>query len=203
MIPVEELARLLAARHMVRDYTDQPVPGDLVDHVLDLSRRAPSAGNTQPWSFLVLRDDDVERYWATTMPDPRAQARFRWQGLLRAPVLVVPYVRPGSYAERYAEADKAATGLGTGVDVWPVPYWWVDGGAVVQTLLLAATAAGLGACFFGQFEHEGAVRDAFGVPDDQRALGTIALGWPAPDEPGRSARRPRPDLDDIVHRSRW
>lgn len=203
MSPADELARLLTARRMVRDYTDEPVADDVVQRILDLARRAPSAGNTQPWSFLLLRDGDVERYWATTMPDPEARSRFRWQGLLRAPVLIVPYVRPGAYAERYREPDKSATGLGAGADAWPVPYWWVDGGAVVQNLLLAATAAGLGACLFGQFDHEAAVRATFGVPDDQRALGTVALGWPAPDEPGRSAGRARPPIDDVVHRGRW
>lgn len=201
---MEHLTRLLSARRMVRAFDrGRPVPDDLVDRLLDLARRAPSAGNTQPWSFLVLRDDGADRYWSTTMPDVDARSRFRWQGLLHAPVLIVPYVRPEDYADRYAEVDKVATGLGTGVDVWPVPYWWVDGGAVVQNLLLGATAAGLGACLFGQFEHERAVRAAFGVPDDQRALGTVAIGWPAADEPGRSAARPRPALDDIVHRGRW
>ncbi len=203
MTPVDDLARLLSARHMVRDFTDRPVPDDVVDRLVDLARRAPAAGNTQPWSFLVLRDAEVERYWSTTMPDPEARSRFRWQGLLRAPVLVVPYVRPAAYVERYAEQDKAGTGLGAGVDAWPVPYWWVDGGAVVQNLLLGATAAGLGACLFGQFEHEEPVRAAFGVPDDQRALGTVALGWPAPGDPGRSAGRPRPALDEVVHRGGW
>ncbi len=200
---MDELARLLSARHMVRRYTDEPVTEDVLEQLLDLARRAPSAGNTQPWSFLVLRDGDVDRYWATTMPDPEARSRFRWQGLLSAPVLVVPYVCPDAYAERYGEADKAGTGLGAGIAAWPVPYWWVDGGAVVQNLLLLATAAGLGACLFGQFEHEAAVRAAFGVPDDQRALGTISLGWPAPDEPGRSAGRPRPALDQVLHRGFW
>lgn len=200
---MDELARLLAARRMVRAYTDEPVAHELLERILDLARRAPSAGNTHPWAFLVLRGDDVDRYWDTTMPDAEARARFRWQGLLRAPVLVLPYVRPDAYAERYGEADKAATGLGAGTGAWPVPYWWIDGGAAVQNLLLAATAAGLGACLFGQFDHEASVRAAFGVPDDQRALGTIALGWPAADEPGRSAARPRPPIDDVIHRGRW
>ncbi len=200
---MEELARTIRARHMVRAFTDETLDDALVEQLLDLCRRAPSAGNSQPLSFLVLRGDDVDRYWTTTMPDAQARTSFRWQGLLRAPVLVVPYVRPAAYTDRYAEADKVATGLGAGVDAWPVPYWWVDGGAAVQNLLLAATAAGLGACFFGQFGREADVRSAFGVPDDQRALGTVALGWPAPDEPGRSRHRPRPPLGDIVHRSRW
>jgi nitroreductase len=200
---VDELARLVRARRMVRAYLDQPVDAALLDDLLDTARRAPSAGNTQPWEFLVLRGVEADRYWSVTMPDPEARARFRWQGLLRAPVLVVPYVRPAAYPERYAEADKAGTGLGADVDAWAVPYWWVDGGAVVQNLLLAATAAGLGACLFGQFDHEPAVRAAFGVPDGWRALGTVALGWPAPDEPGRSQRRPRPPLDEVVHRGFW
>ena len=97
--------------------------------------------------------EETARYWAVTLPDP---AGFRWQGLLRAPVLVIPLVRPDAYAERYGEPDKAPSGLGD-LDAWAVPYWWVDGGMAVQTLLLAAVAEGLGACFFGQFAHEEAV----------------------------------------------
>jgi len=200
---VDELARLVRSRRMVRAFRPDPVPDELLDRLLDLARRAPSAGNTQPWELLALRGEAVVRYWATTLPDPAARERFRWQSLLAAPVLVVPYVRPGAYLARYGEADKAATGRGAGEDAWPVPYWWVDGGAAVQNLLLGCTAAGLGACLFGQFEHERAVRAAFGVPDDRRAVGTVAIGWPAPDEPGRSAGRPRPALDEVVHRDRW
>jgi len=200
---VDELARVVRSRRMVRAFTDEPVGDDLLRDLLDTARRAPSAGNTQPWDLLVLRGEAVRRYWDVTLPDPAGRARFRWQGLLAAPVLVVPYVRPDAYPERYAEADKAGTGRGSGTAAWPVPYWWVDGGALVENLLLACTAAGLGACLFGQFEHEPAVRAAFDVPDDRRAVGTVALGWPAPDEPGRSAARPRPPLDEVVHLDRW
>lgn len=186
---------------MVRAFTDDPIDDAVLDRLLDATRRAPSAGNTQPWELLVLRHQGVRDYWDTTLGDRRAT--FRWQGLLRAPVLVVVYVRPDAYVARYAEDDKAATGLGESADAWSVPYWWVDGGAAVENLLLAATAAGLGACLFGQFEHEPAVRDRFAVPADRRAIGTVAIGHPAPDEPGRSAGRDRPSLDDVVHRDQW
>lgn len=198
----QAIAATIRSRHMVRSFTAEPVAKDWIEDVLDLSRRAPSAGNTQPWEFLVLEGDDVSRYWAITLGS--AQSSFRWQGLLLAPVLVVPYVRPSAYVDRYAEEDKAATGLGGGEHEWPVPYWWVDGGAVVENLLLAVPAAGLGACFFGQFEHEAPLRDAFGVPEDRRALGTIAIGHPAGDDSlGRSSRRPRPDIGEIVHHGHW
>ena len=180
---------------MVRNFTPEPVADDALARVLAAGLRAPSAGNSQGLDLLVI--DEPARYWAITLSDPSA---FRWQGLLRAPVLVVPVVDPAAYGARYAESDKAATGLGS-VDAWSVPYWWVDGGMAVENLLLACVAEGLGACFFGLFDHERAVLDAFGVPGDRRALGTVALGHPAPDEPGRSASRPR--RSDAVHRGRW
>lgn len=198
--PLDHLADLIHRRRMVRAFTDADVDVTLVDQLLDLARRAPSAGNTQPWEYLVLRGSDVDRYWDTTLADRSA---FRPRGLLAAPVLIVPYVRPSAYPERYSESDKSATGLGAGPAAWPVPYWWIDGGAAVENLLLAATAADLGACLFGQFDHEPAVRAAFGVPDDRRALGTVAIGHPAPDVPGRSASRARAELEQIVHRGRW
>ncbi len=70
----------------------------------------------------------------------------------------------------------------------------------MQNLLLAATERGLGTCFFGQFDHEAAVRERFGIAPDRRALGTVALGGPAPDPPGASAGRSRPDLAAVVRR---
>lgn len=182
---------------MVRAFTTEPVPADVLERVLTAGLRAPSAGHTQGLDLVVLTGAEVGRYWSTTLADP---AGFRWQGLLAAPVLVVPVVAPADYTARYSEPDKAATGLGS-IDAWSVPYWWVDGGAAVENLLLACVAEGLGACFFGQFEHESAVRSAFGIPDDRRCVGTIALGHPAPDEPGRSASRPR--RTDQLHLGRW
>ena len=197
-----ELTEAVRRRRMVRSFDGRPVPPELVDRLIDLARRAPSAGNVQGWAFVVLEGAQTARLWDVTLP-PARRASFRWQGLLDAPVVVVPLVSPEAYRARYAEADKAATGLGAGTDAWPVPYWWVDGGMAVHGLLLAAVDAGLGALFYGLFDHERAVLDALGVPTGWRALGAVALGWPAPDEPGRSAGRRRPPLAAVVHRGGW
>jgi nitroreductase len=118
---------------------------------------------------------------------------------LRAPALAVVVTEPSAYARRYAEPDKAAAGLGS-VGAWPVPYWWVDAGMAVENILLAAVAEGLGACFFGLFDHEPALLADLRVPAGRRAVGTIALGHPAPDEPGRSAAR---DRRPTVHWAEW
>lgn len=197
-----ELSDAVRRRRMVRAFADRPVDPALVDRLVDMARRAPSAGNAQPWAFVVLEGAATARLWDVTLPAQR-RAGFRWPGLLSAPVVVVPLVEPAAYLRRYGEDDKAATGLGAGVDAWPVPYWWVDGGMAVHALLLGATDAGLGALFYGLFGHEEAALAALGVPAGWRALGAVVLGWPAPDEPGRSAGRPRPPLDEIVHRGGW
>ncbi len=191
---------------MVRAFTADPLPPGTLADLVDLARRAPSAGHSQGWAFVALEGpEETARYWDVTLP-PERRAGFRWPGLVAAPALLVALVRPAAWVERYAEPDKAATGLGAAADAWPVPYWWVDGGAAVEHVLLGAVERGLGACLFGLFEHEAAVLEALGVPEGWRAIGTIALGRPDPaaDVPGRSAAsRPRLDVDAVLHRGRW
>jgi nitroreductase len=198
-----DLDDAIRARRMVRAFTDAPVDPQVLDRLCDLARRAPSAGFTQGLDLVVLEGpEQVGAYWDVTLPEPR-RAGFRWPGLVAAPALVVVVTDPAAYVERYGEDDKAASGLGEGPAAWPVPYWWVDAGAAVEHLLLAAVDAGLGACLFGAFEHEAAVAAALGLPPGRRIVGAIALGHPAPDEPGRSSARPRRALEDIVHRGGW
>src|SRR4051794_12205698 len=175
-----ELRDAIRRRRMVRAFERRPIDDDVLDRVLDAARRVPSAGNAQGVDLLVI--DEPERYWSLTFAGDRSS--FRWQGLFDAPIIVVPIVDPEAYAARYAEPDKAGTGLGT-VDAWSVPYWWIDGGMAVENLLLAAVDEGLGALFFALFEVEARVLAAFGVPPGRRALGAVALGHPAPHEPGR------------------
>jgi nitroreductase len=187
---------------MRRAFTDEPIDADALDALLDLARRVPSAGNAQGLSWLVLDTPAAtSRYWDLTLGDRRAD--FAFPGLVRAPVLVVALADPGAYVARYAEPDKASSGLGDGAEAWTVPYWFVDAGMAVQTLLLAVEDAGLGACFFGLFAHERAVLDAFGVPAHVRAAGTVAVGHPAavPERPGRSSTRPR--RADVIRRGSW
>jgi nitroreductase len=199
-----ELIDAVRRRRMVRTFEPRPVAPELVDRLIDLARRSPSAGNTQPWSFVVLEGrEQVSRLWDVTFPVAR-RSSFRFPGLFDAPVVVVPLVSPDAYLERYAETDKSRSGLGEALEDWAVPYWWIDGGMAVHAMLLGATDMGLGALFYGLFDHELDVLDLLGVPEGWRALGGVALGWPAAgDEPGRSIERPRRDLHEVVHRGGW
>lgn len=200
-----ELSDALAARRSCRSYRPDPIPADVLDRVLAAPLRAPSAGNTWGLDLVVLDEPAaVARYWDTTLPAGPRRDRFGWPGLLRAPVIVLPVVDADAYVRRYGEADKASTGLGSGADAWPVPYWWVDGGAAVMALLLAATGEGLGSLLFGVFGHEAAVAAAFGIPAGRRVLGAVAMGWPdGEDRSSLSAHRARPAPDAFIRRGRW
>jgi nitroreductase len=198
-----ELGEVVRRRRMVRAFTDEPVDPALVDRLLDMARRAPSAGNSQGWHFVVLEGpEQTARFWDVTLP-PERRTGFRWPGLLTAPVIVVPLAGAAAYVERYAEPDKATTGLGAGADTWPVPYWVVDTAFATMTLLHGVIDAGLGALFFGIFRNEAELMAELGVPEGIRPIGAIAIGHPAPDEPGRSAERPRRPATDVVHRGGW
>lgn len=188
---------------MCRDFSTEPLDEQTPTRLIDAASRAPSAGNTDGLEFLVLEGERTAVYWDLTLPTQRRDS-FRWPGLLAAPLLLLPYVEPEAWALRYSEPDKAHSGLGE-VGSWPVPYWYIDGGAAVMAVLLAAEDLGLGALFFGQFAHESALKETFGVPVDRRALGTIAVGNRAVEGQSRSdsALRGRPRASAMMHRHQW
>ncbi len=198
-----QFAETVTSRRMVRAFTGEPVPTEVLDRILDLALRAPAAGNTQGLDLVVLEGEQTARYWDVSLPVER-RADFPWPRLLDAPVLLIPVSSPDAYLERYGEPDKVHSGLGSGTDRWSVPYWYVDSAFAAMVALLAAVDEGLGAVFFGQFDHEPALKEALGIPSDRRPVGTIALGYAAADQrPSRSAGRPRRRLDQIVHRGGW
>ena len=109
------------------------------------------------------------------------------------------------YLERYAESDKARSGLGGSAGDWPVPYWLTDAAFAAMALQLLVVEAGLGCCFFGLFGHEGAVAERFDVPEGARAVGVVAIGHPDPTRArdSGSAERSRRPLDEVLHRGEW
>jgi len=189
---------------MVRSYSDRPVDPDVVDRALANATRAPSAGFSQGWGFLVLdRPDDVRRFWAATT-DPDA-APDRWlRGMSKAPVVIVPCSSKAAYLDRYAEDDKGWADRDE--SRWPVPYWDIDTGMASLLILQTVVDEELGACFFGiPADRVGAVKEAFGVPERFDPIGAMTIGHPAdtPGAKGSPSTRPRKPADEVVHRGRW
>ena len=200
-----EFADVVRARRMVRTYQpDRPVPPDVLRRALEHALRAPSAGFSQGWDFLVLTEAaDRELFWQLStdqLSTASAAEPDRWlTGMRTAPALVLCLADPGRYRRRYAEPDKDLS-----EQSWPVPYWDVDTGMAALLILLTAVDAGLGGCFFGlPATRWPAVLEGFGAPADRRVAGVVSLGYPAPDRRSPSLRRGRRPLSEVVHAGRF
>ena len=185
---------------MVRRCADAPLDDQLVNELLDLARRAPSAGWSQGQVFVVVRDEHQRAAVADAAGEPGYVQRGFDPWLSTAPVLVVPCADERAYRRRYDASDKQDGGPGQ----WEVPYWWLDLGAAVQNLLLLATEAELAAGFLGAHAVDG-LGVLLDLPDGVHPAGVVTLGHRPDDEPPptTSEERGRRDLEAIVHRDRW
>jgi nitroreductase len=200
-----ELHEAIRRRSMVRSFSDDPIEPALVDDILRLALRSPTAGNAGGTAWVVLEgpthtsvyfDVTTDESWRTDNP--------RWEGLRRAPVILLAYSSADVYVARYGEPDKAGSGLGAGAEQWPVPYWTGDAAFGVMAVLLGAVDAGLGACILGTFRGEAELATRLGVPERWRLFCAVALGQPdGQDYPSASLRRPLPPPASRVHRGRW
>ncbi len=188
---------------MVRRYAETPVDPAVVDRALANATRAPSAGFSQGWAFVVLdTPEQVERFWRASSDEVDAPGRWL-EGMMRAPVVVLPCSSKAAYLDRYAEPDKGWTDRDE--DRWAMPYWHMDAAMASLLILQTVVDEGLGACFSGLAAgREPAVRSAFAIPDSHDPIGVITIGHPeAGGAPGSPARRRRTPWREVVHRGGW
>jgi nitroreductase len=194
-----DFEQVVQQRRMVRAFREEPLAPQVVQRILANGNRAPSAGFTQGYAFLVLEDAaDRARFWQTVAAADHQPAPEE----LAASLLVVPLACKAAYLDRYAEPDKGWTDRDEAH--WPIPYWYIDTGFAALLMLLTAVDEGLGGLFFGlPPKASTALRTVFGVPDDHKPIGVIAIGQPAPGGSTGSAWRGRRPLDQVVHRGHW
>jgi nitroreductase len=195
-----EFQDVVRHRRMVREYdTGRPVPPEIVDRIVRNGLRAPSAGFSQGWGFLVLDNEkDVARFRAAARPDEQPERWFAAN--VEAPLLIVALSNKDVYLDRYAQQDKGHEDRSE--EWWPTPYWDVDTGFAALMMLLTAVDAGLGACFFGlPKERIDPFRAEFGVPPALHPVGAVSIGYS--DEPPRDLRARRRATGDVVRRGDW
>jgi nitroreductase len=192
-------------RRMVRSFTDEPVAPEVVERILDIARRGPTAGYSQGVEFVVITSDDARTAVAAIGQEVLATSGHH-NFVAQAPVHVMVCVSAEIYRARYREPDKQKVVADmTDEQLWATPFWYVDAGAALMLMLLAAVHEGVAAAFVGGEPHE--LRRIAGVPEDYHPIGIVLLGHEAPDarEFGdvSAVTRPRRPLSEIVHRERW
>jgi len=147
------------ARRSIRRYTDEPVTETQIKTILEAAMAAPSANNSQPWHFVVVRDRELLRQLADVHPYGKMLA----QAAAGIAVCADPNLDPR--------------------------YWVQDCSAATENLLLAITALGLGGVWLGVHprpEREEPIRRILRIPDKMQILCLVALGHPAERKPPRT-----------------
>jgi len=169
-----EALEAILTRRSIRHYTDQAVSEEEIEKLLRAAMQAPSAGDEQPWHFIVIRD--------------------------RATLDAIPAIQP--YAQMLKEAPAAIVVLGDPrLERKVAGMWLQDCSAATENLLLAAHAQGLGACWCALHPIEtcvAAVREMLSIPKDVTPLAIVALGHPAKEKPPVDRF-----IATRVHRERW
>lgn len=172
-----KIPEMIMKRRSVRSFSDRDLSDEDVKLLIEAACCAPSAGNRQPWEFVIIRDFETKHRLV--------EAAFGQSFIAEAPVVFVVCADPGRSASRYGRR---------GVEL----YCLQDTAAAVQNLLLTATANGLGGCWIGAFD-EGKAARAVGTPIGIRPVAILPVG-----HPGESPLpTPRRRISDVLHLDRF
>jgi len=168
-----DVLEAIRGRRSIRAFKSDDVSPEIVEKLLDAASWAPSAGNIQPWEFIVVRKPEIKR--------ALAEAALDQTFIEEAPVVIVVCANKNRSSQRYGIRGKTL-------------YCLQDTAASIQNILLTAYSLGLGTCWVGAFREEKA-REILKIPQGIRPVAIIPVGYPAETPPPRN-RRP---ISQIVH----
>jgi nitroreductase len=163
----------ILSRRSIRKYTGQPVPDEAVEELLRAAMSAPSAGNQQPWQFVVIKD----------------------RGILDQ----IPKYHP--YSQMLKEASVAILVCGDLKSEKHKGYWIQDCSAATENFLIALEAKGLGGVWLGVYPREdrvAGIRKLLGIPEHIVPLSLIPVGFKDEEKPPANRYDP-----SRVHHDRW
>ena len=137
------------SRRSIRRYEKQDIPKDVLDKILEAGRQAPSAGNKQPWHFIVLSDYDIKE----------KLSHGKWNTFVKDSAVTI--VGCGYIGDEYGRK-------------WST----VDISIALQNMVIAAWGLGIGSCWIGDFK-EAEVKSLLNIPEDRKVIALVTFGYPA------------------------
>ena len=163
--------QLITVRESCRNYTGEAVPREKLEAILNAARMAPSACNSQPWSFVIADSPDATRHAAECVQEGGAN-RFTD----KAPAFIIVLEEHAKLSPRIADKMDSQH------------FAQIDIGLVTAHICLAASALGLGTCIMGLFNEE-KTKSYFNIPADKRVRLIISVGYSADQEPRKKSRK--------------
>ena len=151
-----ELQEAIKGRRSIRHFKKQSIPEETITQLIEAASQAPSAGNIQPWHFIIVRNPTIKR--------KLAESALNQSHVEQAPVVIVVC------------ADEKSSSMGYGKRGRTL-YCLQDTAAATQNILLTAHSLGLGTCWIGAFNEDEA-REAVNAPEGVRPVVMIPVGIP-------------------------
>lgn len=214
-----DFTKVVNKRHSVRQFTDQAVETDLIKEIVTVAQRTPSWVNSQPWQVFCAQGTvlqqikeayrEADQTGQASQPDLPVMSREEWAPRTQANMKQWRH----DIVHHFSNFDEAHTAMSTASDSLynsPVilfitvpqasPDWSIfDAGAFAQTLMLAATNRGLGSIpTYNSVRFPNILRQILGIPDTERVLVDISLGYPA-DQPLNHYHSQRVPLSNVLH----
>jgi nitroreductase len=172
-----EIPEAIEKRKSIRAYVDKDLTDEEAETLIRAATKAPSAGNMQPWAFILVRDKKVKEHLI--------EAAHGQSFIGSAPVVIVVCADPARTSPRYGNRGTTL-------------YCLQDTAAAVENILLTAAQNGFGTCWVGAFDEDMATK-ALGLPNGIRPVAIVPVGLPAQDPQPRSRR----NLKEVIHRDHW
>jgi nitroreductase len=169
-----DLLEIIKNRRSIRSYKKRDLPQEIIEKLLEAARWAPSAGNVQPWAFVVASSQKMKQ--------SLSMATYGQRELEEASVVFVVCAD-----EKLAEQSYGVRGKSL--------YCLQDTAAAIQNIMLTAYSLGLGSCWIGAFK-ENEVRQVIKAPKEKRPIALIPVGYPN-EAPAARSRRP---VSEIMHK---
>ena len=163
----------IMTRRSIRRYTGEPVTPEQIETILRAAMAAPSAGNQQPWRFIVMTGRETLAAAAETTP----------------------------YGRMLVDAALGIVVCADTTDLLHEVMWQQDCSAAVENALLAVHALGLGGVWLGYYpkmERVDPLKEVLGIPEHVQPLAVLAIGHPAEQKPPSDRYDP-----SFVHHERW
>jgi nitroreductase len=168
-----EFLELVRKRYSCRQYDARPVEREKIEQCLEAARLAPSASNSQPWTFVIVDELGLkDRLAGETFGRLLSFNHFS----LQAPVLVALVAESPGVITRIGQFLKNR------------PFYLIDLGIAAEHFCLQAAELGLGTCMLGWFSARGVSR-LLGIPSGKRTELVITLGYPAGDDTPEKKRK--------------
>jgi nitroreductase len=160
-------------RRSIRRFTDKKISDDSLRLILTAAMCSPSACNSQPWEYIIVKD------------------RSNLDGIMKS----------HPYTGMLKSADMAIIVCGGPKEGMSRPYWPLDCAASTQNILLEAQDLGIGSCWCGVYPYEermDPIRKLFGIPEGMYPFSIIALGYPDEEKPANQRYLP-----EKIHLEKW